>query len=96
MKKATPRQENSPSKKQPNNNSPAIQQTRLSPAPKVRAITKTSTRVSLRGAIDSNCKDCIYDPTQGGSWRKQVEDCTVKACSLYPVRPLPIKSVRKG
>ena len=46
--------------------------------------------MSLRKAIDQNCKDCIYDPkwAGGGSWRQQVEDCTAKNCALWPVSPL--------
>ena len=41
---------------------------------------------SLRLAIDSMCRDCIFDPVMPGTWRKQVEDCTISGCPLYPVR----------
>lgn len=44
-------------------------------------------RVSLRGAIDSMCKQCIYDKNAAGTWKKQIEDCTATDCALYPVRP---------
>jgi hypothetical protein len=50
----------------------------------------TQKRASLRGCIDANCKDCIYDPSESGSWRKQVQNCTVTGCSLFPVRPQTI------
>lgn len=44
---------------------------------------------SLRKAINDHCKGCIYDPQSGlGSWRKQVELCTVTTCPLFPVRPI--------
>ena len=45
---------------------------------------------SLRAAINKACKDCIYDEhAKGeGSWRQQVEVCTVTKCGLYPVRPV--------
>ena len=50
---------------------------------------------SLRKCINDNCKDCIYDPTEKGSWRKQVEECTTYSCKLYPVRPVPLKKYAK-
>jgi hypothetical protein len=44
--------------------------------------------MSLRAAINAKCKDCIYDPKSGhGTWRQQVEGCTVTRCALFPVRP---------
>ena len=44
---------------------------------------------SLRKAINAHCKACIYDPNaRTGTWRQQVEACTVKRCDLYPVRPV--------
>ncbi len=45
--------------------------------------------MSLRGAINSKCKDCIYDPKSGlGNWRQQVSLCAIKTCPLWAVRPL--------
>ena len=44
--------------------------------------------MSLRKAINEKCKDCIYDPKAGGTWRQQVEECTCMDCPLYPVRPV--------
>ena len=44
--------------------------------------------MSLRGAINAKCRDCIYDPKSGmGTWRQQVSACTVYSCPLWPVRP---------
>ena len=42
----------------------------------------------LRLAIDKHCKQCVYDPCNGGTWREQVTLCTVDVCPLHPVRPL--------
>lgn len=42
---------------------------------------------SLRKAIDAKCKDCIYDNCTSGTWRQQVESCTITDCPLYNVRP---------
>lgn len=50
-------------------------------------IHSRASKPGLRGKIDAMCCSCIYDPTQLGNWRKQVEKCTSKACPLYPVRP---------
>lgn len=48
-----------------------------------------SKRVSLRGAIDSFCRECIYDKKQRelGTWRQQIAACTSDNCPLYNVRP---------
>jgi len=43
--------------------------------------------MSLRLAINTKCKECIYDPSQKGNWRQQVAACTVKNCPLFEVRP---------
>jgi len=44
-------------------------------------------KVSAQKAIFNHCKSCIYDPANGGSWREQVENCTVTRCELYEHRP---------
>jgi hypothetical protein len=45
--------------------------------------------VSLRGAINAMCRECIHDPIGGfGNWREQVTACTSYKCPLFPVRPL--------
>lgn len=54
-------------------------------------MNQISTRVSLRAAINANCQSCVYDRAESGSWRKQVENCTITACSLHPVRPLTLQ-----
>ena len=43
---------------------------------------------SRKQAIDENCRNCIYDPQDRGTWRDQVTNCTVKSCALYGFRPL--------
>jgi len=48
--------------------------------------------MSLRKAINSMCRHCIYDKNQAGSWRAQVEACTSEACPLQRVRPHATKS----
>lgn len=53
--------------------------------------------MSLRKAVNDKCKECIYDPTSPGTWRKQVEDCTSRLCPLHPERPIQIRnSSKKG
>ena len=45
-------------------------------------------RKGLRASINEKCKQCAYHPTNdGGSWRMQVEACTVTTCGLWEVRP---------
>jgi hypothetical protein len=41
----------------------------------------------MRAAINMKCRDCIYDKCAPGTWRQQVEGCTIKSCSLWPYRP---------
>lgn len=48
--------------------------------------------MSMRKAINEKCKDCIYDPSAGGTWLKQVELCTMTDCPLYEYRPVPSSS----
>ena len=43
--------------------------------------------MSLRKAINQNCKDCVYDEIATGTWRQQASLCSVKSCALYEVRP---------
>ena len=49
-------------------------------------------KLTRQQAINAMCKDCIYDPKMLGGWRQQVEQCPMKACPLYPYRPIPKKS----
>ena len=46
-------------------------------------------------AISEKCKDCIYDPMAGGTWRQQVTACKDTSCALYNLRPLEA-GVRHG
>lgn len=46
-----------------------------------------SGRPSLRAAVNAQCRDCVYDPSQPGSWLDQVANCCGYSCPLYPVRP---------
>lgn len=48
---------------------------------------------SAKKCIAEKCKECIYDPTEQGSWRHQVENCTITSCALHPVRPLTVASI---
>jgi len=45
--------------------------------------------MGLRKAINAKCKDCIYDPANGGTWLAQVAQCSCRDCPLWPVRPAP-------
>jgi len=45
--------------------------------------------MSLRKAINANCRDCIHDPKAPGTWREQVAQCSVIRCALWPIRPAP-------
>ena len=54
---------------------------------------------SLKKCIEEKCKQCTYDSTQAGSWRNQVEACTVRSCPLWEVRPVTMETMiarRKG
>lgn len=44
-------------------------------------------RPSMRKAINAKCKECVYDPLGGGTWRAQTENCGIPTCPLYPLRP---------
>ena len=48
---------------------------------------------SLKKAIEQKCKDCTYDSACPGTWREQVEACTVKRCALWEVRPVSVNTV---
>lgn len=46
------------------------------------------------GAIRAMCRDCIFDPCDGGTPRQQVEACTSPECPLFDfrLRALPTAS----
>jgi hypothetical protein len=48
---------------------------------------------SLRLAINAQCYECIYDKSDVGTWRQQVEACPSINCPLYCQRP---KAISKG
>ena len=55
-----------------------------------------SKKPSLRKAIDGKCFECIYDEKSGlGTWRQQVEKCTIESCSLWAVRPISAPKKRE-
>ena len=60
---------------------------RHSDAYKESLIARLASKPGLRGTIDANCVECIYDPRDSGTWRKQCEDCTVLGCKMYSKRP---------
>ena len=43
---------------------------------------------SLREAINSKCKDCIFDDQYPGNWKEQVTACSSIDCPLWTVRPV--------
>ena len=45
------------------------------------------TKISAQKAIHNYCKGCIYDPLDKGTWRDQVERCTITHCELFEHRP---------
>ncbi len=51
--------------------------------------------MSMRKAINDHCKSCIYDPLAGGTWRAQVQNCTISRCSLWEYRPLVLRARAK-
>lgn len=53
-------------------------------------------RRSMRAAINAFCKGCIYDRTQPGAWRQQVEACTSKSCALFAFGPLSAAPLRSA
>ena len=52
-------------------------------------IAKEAGKPGLRGKVNAKCIECIFDSEGGGgSWRKQVQDCTAVSCPLFSVRAL--------
>lgn len=43
--------------------------------------------MSLRAAINAKCRECVYDPKAGGTWRAQVQACSCADCPLWTHRP---------
>lgn len=40
----------------------------------------------LRARVDAHCVSCIYDETEEGTWRQQVQACVVYSCPIWDVR----------
>jgi hypothetical protein len=53
-----------------------------------KLIEKHVKKTGFKAKITAKCIECIYDPIQMGSWRKQVENCTAPDCPLFSVRPV--------
>ncbi|WP_432745407.1 hypothetical protein ABXJ76_06785 [Methylobacter sp. G7] len=47
---------------------------------------------SPRKAIALNCRECIYDKADQGTWVQQVQACTITTCHLHQHRPLTGKT----
>jgi hypothetical protein len=57
-------------------------------------IDKHAARTGLRGKVNAYCISCIYDQSNRGTWRQQVQECSVTSCPLYSVRPLMDKRAK--
>lgn len=44
-------------------------------------------RPGYKARVAAKCIDCSYDEAAPGSWRAQVDACTVASCPLWEVRP---------
>lgn len=49
----------------------------------------------IKKAVANYCKSCIYDALSGGTWREQVEACSITQCDLYQHRPITAKTAQK-
>lgn len=56
----------------------------------------TPSRVTPRQAINAKCRECIYDPSQRGTWREQVAACCSANCPLHSIRPVPRDCMSDG
>ena len=45
-------------------------------------------KAEWRNRVNNNCKSCIFDPAEAGTWRQQVTLCTVTSCHMWPIRPV--------
>ena len=52
----------------------------------IESILDSAGMNSLRARVDAHCVSCIYDEFADGTWRQQVEQCSVTSCSLFDVR----------
>ena len=56
---------------------------------KRKLVARIGKKGGFRASINAHCCQCIYDELVPGTWRKQVENCTVSDCELYHLRPTP-------
>ncbi|MHC4346124.1 MAG: hypothetical protein ACYSUP_15735 [Planctomycetota bacterium] len=45
-------------------------------------------RLSRTQAIEQNCRSCVYDPANDGTWRQQTTLCSCHDCFLWHWRPV--------
>lgn len=69
-----------------------LMEVRMNNSIKPQNLPKNSKKIGLRKAVDNHCRSCVYDELEPGTWRQQVELCTVTICDLYPFRPHPYKN----
>jgi len=50
--------------------------------------------MSMRKAVNDKCKECIYDPKAGGTWKSQTESCPSTTCPIHPYRPVTAETAR--
>ncbi len=68
---------------------------KVSPDYKQILIDNLVRKPGLRGKVDANCIECIYDPYQDGTWRYQVTICTSPGCPMYSVRPTSSTNIQE-
>lgn len=52
----------------------------------IESLVQKAGKQELRARVDAHCVSCTYDDVAPGTWRQQVERCTVKVCPLFDVR----------
>ncbi len=62
---------------------------------KQEIVQREQSKAGRQGPINAKCAECIYDPIDAGTWKQQVEACTVTNCPLYRVRPIAYKSTEE-
>jgi hypothetical protein len=48
---------------------------------------------SLKKAIQAKCKQCTYDQFAPGTYLQQIENCSVRSCPLWEVRPRSVATI---
>ena len=52
-------------------------------------------KVGMRKRINDNCIECVYDQSDAGNWRQQVQACTLVRCQFWDIRPISKPKVKK-